>query len=357
MIDTIKICTPIDKSLVTFISSIGDKFVRETKGQLVYEKNFCDIPSYSTSLHLSVDDVHYNLPVLVVEGSPHKIFKMQNAYDGFYDLQEILSLIVNFISKNTSLVLPNDTEKWYLLKVDITRSFNLGSNENVSNYINSLSFLNYPRRKIAFYEGESIYVSGTTNTLKIYNKSAEFRKNDMFKVNKFGTFDVEEHLKKIDGLVRLECSIKQKTLKKICKKNVNLNLLKVNKQDKFIKSECLGLPKLSSIDYSILVDYWQTEFEKLLKLSSISPDSIVYNRNNDVRNIIVNAYGGGKMGNSLYGLFLQIKSDGISKAMKNFSKSTFYRNLSKLKALNIDLSSKIDKNASNFNLFSFPEVY
>ena len=39
----------------------------------------------------------------------------------------------------------------------------------------------YPRRNIKVYQDESIYLTGATTTLKIYNKMLEFKKHDIKK--------------------------------------------------------------------------------------------------------------------------------------------------------------------------------
>lgn len=64
-----------------------------------------------------------------------------------------------------------------------------------------------------FFYDESIYLSGTTTTLKIYNKLLEFKKHDLKKfVN--SNFNLIEYLSVIQGFIRFECEIKKKMLKK-----------------------------------------------------------------------------------------------------------------------------------------------
>ena len=63
-----------------------------------------------------------------------------------------------------------DIEDWYLQRCDIAICYDLQNQNNVKSYINSLSRCNYPRRNAKFFYDESIYLSGTTTTLKIYNK-------------------------------------------------------------------------------------------------------------------------------------------------------------------------------------------
>lgn len=356
LIDTVKLLTPISKEVFDIISGLGDRFIKTQQNNIVFDKCSVNIPSYSTSLHISVDDVTYLQPFLVVEGSPHKIFKKQNAYDGFYNLTEILHLIVDFINKNTSLNLPIDENLWFVAKVDITRCFDLGDNQKVCNYINSLSFCSYPRRKNMFFQDESVYFSGTTNTLKIYNKFLECKKNDLSKLRKLDFFDLDSHLKKISGYVRFECSIKPKTLKKIfSKKNTNIPKGIVSNLN-LLKGVSFELPCVSDVNYTILEEYWQCEFSRLLKISSTSKDVLSFNTNTEVFNQLINIYGG-ITANRLYSFYLVLKSDGYSALKRKYSSSTFYRYINQLKSANINLANRCNFNASNFNIFSFREVF
>lgn len=356
MIDTVKFLTPITKEVFDVISTLGDRFIKTQQNNIVFDRCSVNIPSYSTSLHISVDDITYFQPFLVVEGSPHKIFKKQNAYDGFYNLTEILHLVVDFINKNTSLDLPFDESLWFVGKVDITRCFDLEDNQKVCNYINSLSFCSYPRRKNMFFEDESVYFSGTTNTLKIYNKFLECKKNDLSKLKKLDFFDLDSHLKKISGYVRFECSIKSKTLKKIFGKKSANNLLKNVSDDNLLKGVFIELPCVSDINYTKLEEYWQREFSRLLKISSTSKEVRNYNSNAEVYGQLNDTYGG-VTANRLYSFYLALKADGYNSLRNKYSRTTFYRYINQLKSININLSNSCNFNASNFNIFSFREVF
>lgn len=358
LIDTIKILTPISRDIAKTISLLGSCLTKTQNDVIVFQMSTMNIPSYSTNLHISIDETHYSQPFLVVEGSPHKIFKFQNAYDGFYNLKDILYLVVDFINKNTNLELPYDSNIWFVSKVDITKCYDLGSNEKVCNYINSLSFCSYPRRKNMFFEGESIYFAGTTNTLKIYNKLLECKKNDFTKLKKLDFFDLESHLQKISGYIRFECSIKSKTLRKMFyKKNSNENNSVRKESDLCIKVvQPVDLPRVSDINYSRLEEYWQAEFFKLLKVSVSSEQVKLFNNNQSVfdRLCEVHTY---EMRNRLYSFYLALKSEGYNSLRKKYNRRTFYRYIKSLKEANINISSKYaGTNTADFNVFDFPEV-
>ena len=106
-----------------------------------------------------------------IEGSYHKIVKGYNSHNGYYDLLFISESLINIVELSYNIKLP-DIDKWYLQRCDIAICFDLDNQNNVKSYINSLSRCNYPRRNAKFFYDESIYLSGTTTTLKIYNKLA-----------------------------------------------------------------------------------------------------------------------------------------------------------------------------------------
>ena len=160
-----------------------------------------------------------------IEGSYHKFNLGYNSHNGFYDLQEICCNLIKIIENHYNIVLP-DISNWFLQRVDIAICYNLENQDNVKSYINSLSRCNYPRRKVKFFYDESIYLSGTTTTLKIYNKYLEFRKHDLKKfINT--DFNLIGYLTEIQGFIRFECEIKKKILKTLVNKN-NVNVCDVN---------------------------------------------------------------------------------------------------------------------------------
>jgi len=230
--------------------------------------------------------------------------------------------------------LPN-IKHWFLQRIDIAIVYDLCSNSNVRTYINNLSLCNYPRRNIKHYQDESIYSSGTTTTLKIYNKLLEFRKHDMKKLFK-SSFDIDTYLKEIDGFIRFECEIKKKMLEKIYNK-------------KYIR--------IRDIKYNDLKNVWSDEFMKLLNFFE-SELTIVKNKE-DIRNRLLTVYGKSK-GNVLYSFYSSIMLDGLREVKKNTPKTTYYRNLKLLKSVNIDLSQKykltIERDIIDFNPFEWKEV-
>lgn len=232
------------------------------------------------------------------------------------------------------IVLP-DIRHWFLQRVDIAICYDLQNNENVRKYINNLSLCQYPRRNIKTYQDESIYLTGSTTTLKIYNKLLEFKKHDIKKL-KDTNFDIFTYVKEIDGFVRFECEIKKKKLTDLYNK-------------KFIR--------VRNVSYKELKNVWCEEFMKLLKL--FDNDLSIISDKKAIEQRLYTLYKERKA-SILYNFYLSIMVDGLQEVRKRTKKSTYYRNIGELKKANIDFSQtyKIDlkKEIVEFNPFEYKEV-
>lgn len=343
MIDTIKIYSEISKPLYEYIQSCSviKSAIDCNSNTVLYNITNDSLQgSYDSRLSVrvgigskygfnSIDGGYY----IEIEGSYHKFSLGYNSHNGFYDLQYIVVRLIETVEFCYSINLP-DNDKWFLQRVDIAICYDLRTQENVKSYINSLSKCNYPRRKIKFFNDESIYLSGTTTTLKIYNKLLEFRKHDLNRFKKTD-FDLINYIDEIKGFLRYECEIKKKKLEQIYNKN------KICFCDVF---------------YDDLKKVWCDEFMKFLKfidsdLKSVRSREDVFYRLNNLYNKNL-AY-------KLYSFYLSIKIDGVEEVRDKISKPTFYRYLNYLKSARIDFSQSY--NVENleyyfFNPFTAEEV-
>lgn len=267
-------------------------------------------------------------------GSYHKIVKGYNSHNGYYDLQFISQSLINMVELTYKIKLP-DIQNWYLQRCDIAICFDLDNQENVKSYINSLSRCNYPRRNAKFFYDESIYLSGTTTTLKIYNKLLEFKKHDLKHFTNT-TFNSFEYMNTIKGFIRFECEIKKKMLKNMYVNEKNI--------------------KLINIKYEDLKKIWSEEFMKVLQfikndLEIVRGREEVYKRLNEI-------YKPAKA-NLLYNFYCSIQLNGLKDVKLMTTASTYYRNIKELKQAKIDFSQsyKIEENKIYyFNPFEFKEV-
>ena len=252
MIDTINIVCAINEETFNYLVNYSTvKTSINLHSDIILYSIYTDKieGSYSSNLTVKIgsgvkynffdEEFHYYISI---EGSYHKIKMGYNSHNGFYDFANVCYGMINLVENSYNIELPA-YDNWLLYRCDIAICYDLGKQENVKSYINSLSRCNYPRRKMKFFSDESIYLSGTTTTLKIYNKLLEFKKHDLKKfVN--SDFELDKYISKIDGFVRFECEIHKKKLKDIFNKDVIY---------------------LKDVSYDMLYKVWSEEFMKLLK--------------------------------------------------------------------------------------------
>ena len=344
MIDTIKIYAEIDENTYNEIhnNSIIKSSYDNSTGELFYNitTGFLN-GSYDNRLSVRVDSgVKYgfvnNGYCIEIEGSLHKYFKGYNAFNGYYDLEFMCKEMIRIAELSYFVKLPN-FDDWFLQRCDIAICYNLQNQNNVVSYINSLCSCKYPRRKAKFFYNESLYLTGTTTTLKIYNKLLEFRKHDLRKLSKTD-FDVFNYMKKIQGFVRFECEIKKKMLKKYY-------------------GEELKNIRITSVKYEDLKKIWSEEFMKVIKM--IRSDLEVVKNRDEVYNRLCKLFKPCKA-NRLYSFYCSLLLEGQDKLFLKMPSTTYYRNISDLKYARIDFSQSLKivevEDSFYFNPFEMKEV-
>ncbi len=343
MIDTIKIYTEIDKETYDRIKSVSivKNSIDYNSNTILYEiVNDHLKGSYDSNLSVRIDSgIKYRFVnkgyCIEIEGSYHKIVNGYNSHNGYCDLIFISENLIQMVELAYNIKLPC-ISSWFLQRCDVAICYDLKNQDNVKSYINSLSRCSYPRRKAKFFYDESIYLSGTTTTLKIYNKLLEFRKHDLKKfVNT--DFNLEQYINTINGFIRFECEIKKKMLLKLF--NNKFNHI-----------------KLLDLNYDILKKVWSDEFMKLLQFIKNDLD-IVYGREKVFKRL-QEIYKPNKA-NLLYNFYCAIQLNGLADVKKNYSSSTYYRNIKELKKSKVYFgqSYKIQENKIfYFNPFKSKEV-
>lgn len=271
---------------------------------------------------------------LEVEGSYHKIKKGYNSHNGYCNLSFICNELIKLVEDYYCVNLPS-LKHWFLQRIDISICYNLDNQHNVTTYINNLNTCNYPRRNLKHYEGESLYLTGSTTTLKIYNKLKEFKKHDMKKL-KNTNFDINKYLLEIQGFIRFECEIKKPMLKKL----FYHDYIRIDK-----------------VRYEDLKEVWKKEFQKFFKL--IENDFSIIRGKEEVNKRLNSLYSPIRAKN-LYNFYLLILVEGLQSIKRRTNKSTFYDNIADLKNANIDFTQKFDINMIDnrvaFNPFESKEI-
>lgn len=341
MIDTIKIYAEIDKTIYDEIKakSIVKNSRNNCTGELLYEIINDHLEgSYDSRLSVRVGcgskyrfvDKGY---FIEIEGSYHKIVNGYNSHNGYYDLEFVAFNLIQMVELSYDIKLP-DFGFWFLQRCDIAICYDLQCQDNVTSYINSLSRCKYPRRNIKFFYDESLYLSGTTTTLKIYNKLLEFKKHDMKKFIST-QFDLINYTKEISGFIRFECEIKKKMLVKLYNKN-HIRILDIN--------------------YNDLKNIWSDEFMKLLNI--IDKDLKIVKGREEVQERLNELYKPTKA-SRLYNFYCAIQLNGLIDTKESMPYRTYYRNIKELKNAKIDFSQsyKIEEvELFYFNPFVAKEV-
>lgn len=342
MLDTIKIVSMIPFSTFQAIQSCSDikTSYSNATGEIHYKIIKGSLEgSYSSSLSVRVGEGgkyrFVNMYYIEIEGSYHKLVRGYNSHNGFYNLVQICNELIKMVSIAYAVNLPS-IRHWFLQRVDIAICFDLKEQQFVSSYINNINSCNYPKRKLKHYEGESIYLTGATTTLKIYNKQKEFIKHD--KKNFLGTdFDLKKYLYNIKGFIRFECEIKKRRLKK------------------FYDSDFV---RIINVNYNDLRKIWEDEFRKFFKL--VENDLVIVKKKEDVKNRLHNLYSPRRAKN-LFNFYLILQLEGTRAVKQSTDKSTYYKNLSDLKKANVDFSQKLKLDMQDtsiaFNPFECEEVY
>lgn len=343
MIDTIKIYTEIDIETYNKIKSVSivKSSVNNNTKQCLYEITNDHLEgSYDSKLSVRIDSgVKYQFVdkgyCIEIEGSYHKIINGYNSHNGYIDLEFIVQNLIQMVELSYNIELPS-LKYWYLQRVDIAICYDLENQENVKSYINSLSRCSYPRRNAKFFYDESLYLSGTTTTLKIYNKLLEFKKHDIKKFNNNTNFNLLEYINSIKGFIRFECEIKKKMLKKFFNEEKHIKVININ--------------------YEMLKKVWSDEFMKVLQfikndLEIVRGRELVYKRLNELFKV--------SRANQLYYFYCSIQLNGLKDIKNNTSSSTYYRNIKDLKYAKIDFSQSYkieEKEIFYFNPFEYKEV-
>ena len=341
MIDTIKIYSEINRNTYDKIKS--KSIIKNSKnnntGVLLYEIINDHLEgSYDSRLSVRVgcgSKYHFvnDGYFIEIEGSYHKIVNGYNSHNGYYDLQFISTNLIQILELAYDIDLP-DFSNWYLQRCDVAICFDLQNQDNVKSYINSLSRCKYPRRNIKFFYDESLYLSGTTTTLKIYNKLLEFKKHDIKKfINT--NFDLVNYTNKISGFIRFECEIKKKMLVKLF-------------NEKHIK--------IIDVNYTVLKNVWSEEFMKLLNI--IERDLNIVRGRENVKKRLNDLYKPTKA-SRLYNFYCALQLNGQLDTKNSMSTRTYQRNVKELKNAKIDFSQsyKIEEiELFYFNPFEAKEV-
>lgn len=259
-------------------------------------------------------------PYLRIVGSLHKFFLGTNVFGGSDNLKYQVLFLLNSIEKDMELIniLPG-YDSWFINRIDYAKIYNVGTQKNVLEYFNSLQNVKYPRSKTLYFEGESIYKGGRATSIKIYNKMAEYKRNDYKRWKKMHEEKANAILDASAPLIRCEVEIKKPKLQYDFKKQeIKLNEINKKYMDKIYKIEI----------YRML-----NEGEEMNKIKN----------NAQVRMILQNQLSS-EMSRLVYGFYNDLCLNGYKAVKETLPKTTYYRYQKILKELGINYINHDIKN-------------
>jgi II/X family phage/plasmid replication protein len=186
------------------------------------------VPSTGAILRLTVDTARWvkmpgeRQPYKVagktfrVEGSIHKAMHGHNVYGGPVEPQSAIWWMINQVSLLLECEMPS-LEHWFIRRLDVAESFDLGHLDNVRGWIRAKSLVVYPRREVHFWGDMGFAANGTTTDLRAYAKGPQFHKEGGYKAllqcrDASVAFDVARIAERT---LRCEVEIKQATFEKL----------------------------------------------------------------------------------------------------------------------------------------------
>jgi len=119
---------------------------------------------------------HPCTPYLVIECSIPKALHGQNVYGVIEDLGIAAERLRELLQRLLAVPLPHSST-WRVQRVDWAENFRLPY-QAVQEFFEGIHHIAFPRRKMQKYGIQSVFVPGTTTTVKLYHKGPEFEKND-----------------------------------------------------------------------------------------------------------------------------------------------------------------------------------
>lgn len=191
-LDTVRIKSPyMARNIVDKVKAQGQSYcqVLNETGELLWEVTRTNLKgSYDSRIMVKPmyedcqksksgkPEWHVSPPYLIVECSIPKAMHGQNVYGVIEDMQSACESVRILLQQLMGIELPH-TGNWTVQRVDWAESFQLPY-QAVQEFFEGIYHVAFPRRKMQKYGNESIFVPGTTTTIKIYHKGPEFQKND-----------------------------------------------------------------------------------------------------------------------------------------------------------------------------------
>jgi len=258
-------------------------------------------------------------PYLMVECSIPKAFTGQNAYGTWEDLPAACAQLLDLIERLVGVRLP-DSNLWRVERVDWAENFRL-SFDAIGEFFQGMHSVSFPRRKVHKHGRESIFIPGTTTTIKLYHKGPEFGVHDHHRLKRaYRNLFTECNPNRRDtAWPALRAQQVVEGLQRLAN-----NRLRVEVE---IKGEKLAhhfgvKPLVGDVTTAFLREVWDKEIRRLMREGE--RDSNTIRESNGVKDRLHNRYPG-TLASRLYAFWVDMAKNGEDEARRGYSKPTFYR--------------------------------
>lgn len=355
MIDTVVLQSPfLTKEIALKIeqTAIARQGIEISTGEIFYTIITTELKgSYDSSLRIKIEWEKFETfvsdsgkiinkkvpcePYLIVECSLNKIFFGHNVFGGSDDFKQF-ELLIKFLEVEFALSLPS-WHNWIIRRLDYALNFNLG-NLNTRRYMINLSNSYFSRRKLKKFNDTGLYWSGSTTTLKLYHKGAEFKTHDRSRLKLFmNPSDVKKIQNIADDLLRVEVEIKPRKIK-----YDNERLLKIWEYY-YLNSNKEPIQYFKNI-YNI-------EVAKMLKIINTDESNQYYIKYDDVKEKLFNDYTNNKA-SILLGTWLKLSLEGEESVKSSMTNTTFYRHRKELIDSNCNWNNNLIEKDDTENILS-----
>ena len=280
---------------------MGDRLLKiSNTGEVIYQldQGVSFIGSYDSSIYLTTTpDNHLYFsgnPVKFLQG--HNIFGSMDITSMVYDcLKYINSLDDVNLNLNLDLfALPYVIDFSKPTRIDITKSFTVGSRARVRNFIRALEFKSKTRHGRSQLSGTTLYYGKNSRrwSIKIYSKADELesrKKGHKLSHEHFSEKNIERLQKYANDLIRIELTLRGKelekrnitTLEQLDEQRCNelyeeyMMRIEISDQIKLDDEQLINLPPVARGTYTM----WRDGYD----LRSILPSNTYYRHRRQLR--------------------------------------------------------------------------
>ena len=324
--------------------------VDKSTGLIEFEfTNFRVLQSYNYRVQWKVDNKHFvrspehkscieieGIPYLRVEFSVPKMFYGHNLESvGVEGALEACLLVKKAFENMTGVLLPGPGA-WAIYRCDVCANFVLPSPVMVSSYLRYMGKMDFPRRNGHLIKNQTVYFSSRHNTLKIYDKGAEFKVHDAARfVN-----DIERQRLQNKASRILRCEVE-------LKKRIRYLMEKFEKENNVRLETFKGYPMFD--DFLNIVDL-NNELSRCLDKFLVGRETRAMHSLDVLKKLnsefsLIKARG-------CYAVYMMIVTQGQEETKRQVPKSTYYRVISILRELNISVMCSDIKKDDTFEEIS-----